>query len=740
MSTFGNVAVYLPPMTDHDALDLLLSGYTAEGTDAYKSAWAEVAGRLGHLALALHQAATYLKYARVSIGSAREFLAIYEGKQRSVQQRLDPYFWEYWKTQCYDATMQERAMSAFITWEMMLDCIRIVDDQSEALICQFLSTLAFTAPTRIGDFIFREWITAAPEWTDMFHSEGEDLTGTGLQLLSTEESSSSRSVYGEGIREQATEVSNPRGCRRWDPVKFKRCVRRLYDLSLLIEVSGSDDQHENFQLHHLIGAWLQAKQDVEGRQTETRIATGFVTSAFAQAQLTLPQLWQLRVHIDACVWNDAAFVHPTYRLGAHVSTCPSAACFASISTFPGRYELARRLIDLVVETRKEHLGSEDPTTLSNMNLLAEVYGQLGRKSEAKELKKEVLYISWNNLGANPVEIENFFMKMRGLVLLYHTEMRYKAAEDLSLDMIDKIGKVPTDEGFDPHGSDLVLANRLLATSLLSQGKWEAAEERFSSVLERSTRTFGAEADATLESKMELAKVLVFQGRRNSAKLLEDEVKEAISKKSAMGKPDWMEDLENVPSVHEPPETRPQWSNELRKWPNPETNDSERIREIVRISRLPPTYRARWPAEYADIPLGGVGPSPPSQPDANPPIQYRALAQDKSEIRLLTVHPGEFESTIHCKLTHACLGADPKYTGLSYCWNETKGVNQPREAGIILDNRATTVGKSAEVALRYLRSPKDDVVVWVDAICINQQDLNEKSQQVRMMGEIYSHGK
>lgn len=45
-----------------------------------------------------------------------------------------------------------------------------------------------------------------------------------------------------------------------------------------------------------------------------------------------------------------------------------------------------------------------------------------------------------------------------------------------------------------------------------------------------------------------------------------------------------------------------------------------------------------------------------------------------------------------------------------------------------------------MALQRLREPKAAFPVWIDAICINQEDLDEKNGQVTKMGEIYSMAK
>ncbi len=47
-----------------------------------------------------------------------------------------------------------------------------------------------------------------------------------------------------------------------------------------------------------------------------------------------------------------------------------------------------------------------------------------------------------------------------------------------------------------------------------------------------------------------------------------------------------------------------------------------------------------------------------------------------------------------------------------------------------------VGENLELALRYVRLAQRKVVLWVDALCINQDDLEERADQVSLMGEIY----
>jgi hypothetical protein len=72
---------------------------------------------------------------------------------------------------------------------------------------------------------------------------------------------------------------------------------------------------------------------------------------------------------------------------------------------------------------------------------------------------------------------------------------------------------------------------------------------------------------------------------------------------------------------------------------------------------------------------------------------------------------------------------PPYTALSYVWGD---VSNP--IPITLDKKNIRVTQNLHRALQRFR--KTTVLLWVDAICINQQDLDEKNVQVNMMAKIY----
>lgn len=73
-----------------------------------------------------------------------------------------------------------------------------------------------------------------------------------------------------------------------------------------------------------------------------------------------------------------------------------------------------------------------------------------------------------------------------------------------------------------------------------------------------------------------------------------------------------------------------------------------------------------------------------------------------------------------------------FSALSYTWGNGK-----ERRAMILDGRLIRIGRNAHDALRYLRKAKAGIDIWIDAICIDQADVQERSQQVALMKEIYS---
>jgi hypothetical protein len=107
-----------------------------------------------------------------------------------------------------------------------------------------------------------------------------------------------------------------------------------------------------------------------------------------------------------------------------------------------------------------------------------------------------------------------------------------------------------------------------------------------------------------------------------------------------------------------------------------------------------------------------------------------LLQD--HFRLLYLEHGDKDSAIHCRLATFELQSAPAYEALSYTWGEA-----------VLSHEITCNGSSLQVtsnlhdALQYLRPIDGERIMWIDAVCINQTNPQERTAQVGIMKNIYS---
>lgn len=116
--------------------------------------------------------------------------------------------------------------------------------------------------------------------------------------------------------------------------------------------------------------------------------------------------------------------------------------------------------------------------------------------------------------------------------------------------------------------------------------------------------------------------------------------------------------------------------------------------------------------------------------------YESLAHP-DHIRLLTLLPGRPESELHAHLACVPLSKTqiPVYEAVSYTWDST--VHPGHICIGSCDQPMLTITKNLEAALLRLRHKSKPRVLWIDAICVNQQDLVERSQQVKRMADVYT---
>lgn len=122
----------------------------------------------------------------------------------------------------------------------------------------------------------------------------------------------------------------------------------------------------------------------------------------------------------------------------------------------------------------------------------------------------------------------------------------------------------------------------------------------------------------------------------------------------------------------------------------------------------------------------------------PVYQYTPIIANE-EIRVLRLEPAQsfaeplvaslFVRTLYDPLdvSHPL----PTYQCVSYCWGTQQDV-----AFIVCDRQCIEITQNVDIMLRYLRKSRSPRNLWIDALCINQRDDEEKSTQVGSMSRIY----
>jgi Heterokaryon incompatibility protein (HET) len=128
-------------------------------------------------------------------------------------------------------------------------------------------------------------------------------------------------------------------------------------------------------------------------------------------------------------------------------------------------------------------------------------------------------------------------------------------------------------------------------------------------------------------------------------------------------------------------------------------------------------------------------APPPRTLSNVVYEPLDLTSKQPSIRLAILRPAPREGTIRITLAHATFASRPRYEALSYTWgnpNEVKAIE--------LNGSPVNIRDNLWSALVSLRDAREERVLWIDAICINQSDVEERNRQVQLMAHIYSRAK
>lgn len=129
---------------------------------------------------------------------------------------------------------------------------------------------------------------------------------------------------------------------------------------------------------------------------------------------------------------------------------------------------------------------------------------------------------------------------------------------------------------------------------------------------------------------------------------------------------------------------------------------------------------------ACLSCGSSGPPPPA---TLPPLP------SESSIRLLWLLPGGKGDPIECYIRVQSLSSGPLFSAISYTWADDNGDDSNCEE-VILDGQPVHVSRNCYAALKRVRKAATTSIIWIDAVCIDQNHAEERGHQVKLMPQIY----
>ncbi|KAI8627852.1 heterokaryon incompatibility protein-domain-containing protein [Xylariaceae sp. FL1651] len=123
------------------------------------------------------------------------------------------------------------------------------------------------------------------------------------------------------------------------------------------------------------------------------------------------------------------------------------------------------------------------------------------------------------------------------------------------------------------------------------------------------------------------------------------------------------------------------------------------------------------------------------------VLFISSQDEEGRFRTSWKHPNAEDRQLTCKdQNERSIQSRYSYEALSYVWGSESDI----EPVIIEDTSAPRtqlrIRRSLADALRHLRTLTSSRTVWIDALCINQNDLGERSKQVLRMRDIYQQAR
>ena len=295
------------------------------------------------------------------------------------------------------------------------------------------------------------------------------------------------------------------GERRWTAYDLESAFETLQEYSM---IQWKSDQ-ESYAMHKLVHAWGQDRLEEDRQRQLSSLALELMADITAKDQIDPDHQLRLVPHLMACFGIFAPLQESLDEFSTdQLSMIKGIVKFLYES---GRWSEAYNLQAFLLGKVEKMLGKEHPSTLISMDNLAVILDKQGKYKEAEEMHQRVLLLRERVLGK---EHPHTLSSMNNLASAMDDQGRYEEAEEIHRRVLLLRERVLGKE----HPDTLSSMNNL-ATVLYHQCKYEEAEEMHQRVLPLRERVLGKEHPNTLTSVSNLADTLNSQSRYKEAEEL-----------------------------------------------------------------------------------------------------------------------------------------------------------------------------------------------------------------------------
>ncbi|CAE6483275.1 unnamed protein product [Rhizoctonia solani] len=309
----------------------------------------------------------------------------------------------------------------------------------------------------------------------------------------------------------------------WCRPSFLRLITEIRSYSLI----DFDPASGYYSIHPLVHSWIRTTVE-HARETERHTAILLALSIDNEfGEDDYEYRAKLASHIDA--------------LSLEFRSDPSLARkFAAVYEETGRFQVAKSLLQAVVEIDERMFGPDHPVTLTDMLELANAHRKNGELKDAERLHVAVLERRSRVLGeAHP----DSYRAMAYLALTYHEQCRYQEAMVLQVKVLEAAKEL-----LGPEARETLLSQLALATTYQSLGRLHEAESLFVESVEVQKKSLGVRHPATLTTMHNLAGVLELLDKVDDAERIATEVLRNKRQISGEDHPDTLSTLGIVAAI------------------------------------------------------------------------------------------------------------------------------------------------------------------------------------------------